>query len=165
MATTALRGNPVQVKGDLPSIGSKAPAFSLTQLDLSDVSLDSFKGKRVVLNIFPSIDTGICAMSVRTFNAKAAGLDNTVILCISKDLPFAHKRFCGAEGIENVVSLSQMRDTAFMTDYGVELADGPMAGLFARSVVVLNENHEVIYTEMVDDITHEPNYEAALAAL
>lgn len=165
MASTALKGNPVQLKGELPAIGTSAPSFTLTNIDLSDVSLSDFAGKRVVLNIFPSIDTGICAMSVRTFNAKAAELDNTAILCVSVDLPFAHKRFCGAEGIDNVISVSQVRNTEFMDNYGVEMADGPMAGMLARSVVVLDENHKVIHTELVDDITHEPNYEAAISVL
>lgn len=165
MASTALKGNPVQLKGELPSKGSIAPSFTLTKIDLSDVSLNDFAGKKVVLNIFPSIDTGICAMSVRKFNAEASNLDNTAVLCVSVDLPFAHKRFCGAEGIENVISVSQVRNTEFMDNYGVEMADGPMAGMLARSVVVLNENHEVVHTELVDDITHEPNYEAAISAL
>lgn len=165
MATTALKGNPVQLKGELPTVGTVAPDFTLTQMDLSDVSLDNFKGKKIVLNIFPSIDTGICAASVRKFNEESAKLDNTVVLCVSRDLPFAHKRFCGAEGIEGVVSVSQIRNTQFMDNYGVELADGPMAGLLARAVVVLNENHEVVYTELVPEITTEPNYDAATAAL
>lgn len=165
MASTALKGNPVQLKGELPSVGNQAPSFTLTKMDLSDVSLNDFAGKKVVLNIFPSIDTGICAMSVRKFNAEASNLDNTAVLCVSVDLPFAHKRFCGAEGIENVISVSQVRNTEFMDNYGVEMADGPMAGMLARSVVVLNENHEVVHTELVDDITHEPNYEAAISAL
>ncbi|NVK28330.1 MAG: thiol peroxidase [Flavobacteriia bacterium] len=165
MAKTALKGNPVQLKGELPAVGSAAPDFTLTQMDLSDVSLDNFKGKKIVLNIFPSVDTGICAASVRKFNEESAKLDNTVVLCVSRDLPFAHKRFCGAEGIDGVVSVSQIRNTQFMDNYGVELADGPMAGLLARSVVVLNENHEVVYTELVPEITTEPNYDAAMAAL
>ncbi|KAB2814716.1 thiol peroxidase [Phaeocystidibacter luteus] len=165
MATTALKGNPVQLKGELPTVGTVAPDFTLTQMDLSDVSLDNFKGKKIVLNIFPSVDTGICAASVRKFNEESAKLDNTVVLCVSRDLPFAHNRFCGAEGIEGVVSVSQIRNTQFMDNYGVELADGPMAGLLARAVVVLNENHEVVYTELVPEITTEPNYDAATAAL
>lgn len=165
MSKTAFKGNPVQMGGDLPQIGAKAPDFRLTNTDLADISLDSFSGKRVILNIFPSIDTGVCAASVRTFNQHAANMDNAVVVCVSKDLPFAHKRFCGAEGIENVVSASEFKDHSFSKAYGVEMQDGPLVGLMARSVVVVNKKGEVIHTEIVDDITHEPNYEAAINAL
>ncbi len=166
MAQTALKGNTVNTVGELPAEGSLAPDFTLVGSDLSESSLSDFSGKKVILNIFPSIDTGICAMSVRKFNEEASNLDNTVVLCISVDLPFAHGRFCGAEGIENVVTLSQFRDEgAFGRDYGIRLADGPMKGLDGRAVVVLNEKGTVVYTELVPEITQEPNYEAALAAL
>ncbi len=165
MSKTAFKGNPVQMGGDLPQIGAKAPDFRLTNTDLADISLDSFSGKRVILNIFPSIDTGVCAASVRNFNQHAANMDNAVVVCVSKDLPFAHKRFCGAEGIENVVNASEFKDHSFSKAYGVEMQDGPLVGLMARSVVVVNEKGEVIHTEIVDDITHEPNYEAAMNVL
>jgi thioredoxin-dependent peroxiredoxin len=151
--------------GNLPPVGTIANNFSLTALDMQDVSLDKFAGKNVVLNIFPSIDTRVCAMSVREFNKRAAGLANTVVLCISHDLPFAFKRFCGAEGIENVISLSDFKTKAFGKNYGVELLDGPFAGLHARAVVVLDANHKVAYSEMVPVIGQEPDYDKALAAI
>lgn len=165
MATITLKGNEIHTEGSLPSIGAEAADFTLTKSDLSDVSLADFKGKKVVLNVFPSIDTGICAASVRHFNEDAAGMDNTVVLCISKDLPFAHKRFCEAEGIENVVTGSQMKDDSFTSSYKVAIADGPMKGLMSRAVVVIDEEGKVVYTEQVPEITQEPNYEKALAAL
>lgn len=165
MAQTKLKGNPVNTLGDLPVVGSKAPELKLTKSDLSDVSLSNFQGKKKILNIFPSIDTPVCATSVRKFNEKAATLPNTVVLCISADLPFAHKRFCGAEGISNVETLSDFRNPDFAKSYGVGLADGPMAGLHARSIVVLDENDKVLHTELVDDIVNEPNYEKALSVL
>lgn len=165
MAHTKLQGNPINTIGDLPEPGSTAPNFCLTAGDLKDLSLGEFKGKKVLLNIYPSIDTGVCAMSVRKFNAEAAALQNTVVLGISRDLPFALGRFCGAEGIDKVHTLSEMRDRNFGKEYGVEITDGPMAGLLARSVVVIDEQGKVVYTELVDDIVHEPNYEAALQAL
>ena len=165
MAQVTLKGNPVQVKGELPAVGSKAPAFSLVAGNLSDVTLASLAGKRKVLNIFPSVDTPTCATSVRTFNAKANELANTVVLCISADLPFAQARFCGAEGLENVVTLSTMRGREFLANYGVEIAGGPLVGVSARAVVVLDANDKVIHAELVAEITQEPNYEAALAAL
>ena len=165
MASTKLAGNPVSLAGDFPTKGAPAPDFKGVIQDLSEITLDSFKGKRKVLNIFPSIDTDVCATSVRKFNEKAAGLKNTQVICLSKDLPFALKRFCGAEGIENVVAASLFRDHAFAENAGVLLTDGPLKGLTARAVLVLDESDQVIYAQLVDDITHEPDYDAALAAL
>lgn len=165
MAQVTLRGNPVTVDGQLPQVGEQAPAFTLVGTDLSDISLNSFSGKRKVLNIFPSVDTPTCATSVRKFNTEAGGLDNTVVLCISADLPFAQARFCGAEGLENVVSLSTMRGTEFLKNYGVALASGPLVGVAARAVVVLDENDKVLHSELVAEIGSEPDYSAALAAL
>ncbi|MDB6146160.1 MAG: tpx [Pseudomonas sp.] len=165
MAQVTRRGTPVQVNGVLPAVGSKAPAFSLVGADLSDVTLNTFAGKRKVLNIFPSVDTPTCAKSVRTFNEQAGKLNNAVVLCISADLPFAQARFCGAEGLENVQNLSTMRGQEFMKNYGVEIADGGMVGLTTRAVVVLDENDNVLHSELVPEIGQEPNYEAALAVL
>ncbi|BDU20165.1 thiol peroxidase [Dyella sp. GSA-30] len=165
MSTVTLKGNPVHVDGSLPATGATAPAFSLVAKDLKNVTLADFAGKRKVLNIFPSVDTPTCATSVRHFNQDASSLDNAVVLCISADLPFAQARFCGAEGLENVVTLSTMRGAAFLKDYGVAIADGPLAGLAARAVVVLDEHDKVLHTELVGEIAHEPNYDAALAAL
>ena len=164
MATTAFKGNPVSTSGELHADGSTAPAFDLVGSDLSAVTSESLAGKKVVLNIFPSVDTGVCATSVRTFNEKAAGLENTAVVCVSADLPFAAARFCAAEGIENVSTGSTFRST-FSTDYGVKMIDGPLAGLNARSVVVLDAAGKVLYTQLVDEITTEPDYDAALAAL
>ncbi|HEY3531193.1 MAG TPA: thiol peroxidase [Nocardioides sp.] len=164
MATATLHGNPVHTVGDLPSVGDAAPAYTLTRQDLSDVSSDTFKGSRVVLNIFPSVDTKTCAASVRHFNALAASLDDTVVVCVSADLPFAMRRFCGAEGIENVVTGSAFR-SSFGTDYGVTMTDGPMRGLLARSVVVVDTDGSVLHTQVVPDIGTEPDYDAAVAAL
>lgn len=165
MATVTFKGNPVRIGGSFPTVGSKAPAFRLVAGDLSERTLADFAGKRKVLNLFPSIDTGVCAASVRRFNQEAAGLENTVVLCISADLPFAQGRFCGAEGIQNVTMLSMMRGREFLTDYGVAMEDGPLAGLAARAVVVLDEHDRVIHAQRVAEITHEPEYAAALAAL
>ncbi|MGE4307456.1 MAG: thiol peroxidase [Novosphingobium sp.] len=165
MTEVTLRGAPIQVAGDFPQAGDQARAFRLVGTDLADVELSAFAGKRKVLNIFPSVDTPICATSVRKFNAQASGLSNTVVLCISADLPFAQKRFCGAEGLENVVSLSTMRGTQFLDDYGVAIASGPLAGVAARAVVVLDEQDRVLYSELVGEIGTEPNYEAAIASL
>ena len=165
MATVALRGNPVQTSGNLPSVGSKAPDFQLVKQDLSTVSLSDVAGKKVVLNIFPSIDTPTCATSVRKFNEKAAGKAGVVVLCISKDLPFAAKRFCGAEGIENVITASGFRDTAFEDAYGVKILDSGLKGLLARAVVVVDGSGVVIHTELVSEIGAEPDYEAALAKI
>lgn len=165
MAQVTLKGNAVSTSGDLPSTGSAAPDFKLVKTDLSEVSLSDFKGKKVVLNIFPSIDTGTCATSVREFNKKASELDNTVVLCISKDLPFAQARFCGAEGIDKVETLSAFRSDTFAKDYGIEMTDGPLKGLTARSVVVLDAEGKVTYTQLVSEIVDEPDYEGALKAL
>ncbi|GAB3789321.1 thiol peroxidase [Dyella agri] len=165
MSTVHFKGQPVRVDGSFPAPGSQAPAFRLVGGDLSEATLANHAGKRKVLNIFPSVDTGVCATSVRRFNELASTLDNTVVLCISADLPFAQGRFCGAEGIQNVQMLSLMRGREFLRDYGVAIADGPLAGLAARSVVVLDAHDKVIHAELVDEITHEPNYDAALKAL
>ncbi|WP_325198680.1 thiol peroxidase [Kingella oralis] len=164
MTTVTFSGNPVQLKGALPAVGAAAPAFTLTAADLADKTLADFAGKRKVLNIFPSIDTGVCQQSVRTFNQRAAALNNTVVLCISADLPFAQARFCGAEGLDNVVTLSSFR-SSFAQDYGVALADGALRGLTARAVVVLDENNKVLHVGLVPEITQEPDYDAALAVL
>ncbi len=163
MATITLRGNPINTSGELPHKGAAAPAFTLVKTDMSEVSLSSYKGKKV-LNIFPSVDTPVCALSVRTFNQKAAERPGVTVLNISADLPFAHKRFCAAEGIQNVESLSSFR-SSFGKDYGVVMTSGPLSGLFARAVVILDENNHVIYTELVPEIAKEPNYDAALAAV
>ncbi len=162
MATTALGGNPVTTVGDLPAVGSAAPAFSLTGSDFSDVSLGS--GTRTVLNIFPSVDTGVCAASVKKFNELAAGLDNTVVVCVSNDLPFAQARFCGAEGIEKVTVASGFK-SSFGQDYGVAMTDGKFEGLLARSVVVVDVDGSVLYHELVPEIAQEPDYDAAVSAL
>lgn len=164
MAETKFQGNPVKINGDLPTEGTKAPEFTLTGTDLSDISASDFAGKKIVLNIFPSVDTGVCAQSVRTFNQKAAGLDNTAVVCVSKDLPFAMERFCAAEGIENVVSASAFR-SSFGEDFGVVQEDGPLKGLLARAVVVLDAEGNVVYTQLVPEITEEPDYAAALSAI
>lgn len=158
-------GNPIQIEGQFPQVGQQAPAFSLIAADLSEASLQNYVGKRKILNIFPSVDTGVCATSVRKFNSEAAALNNTVVLCISADLPFAQKRFCGAENLENVATLSTMRGREFLTDYGVAITTGKLAGVAARAVVVLDENNEVLHSELVPEIAQEPNYEAALAVL
>lgn len=165
MATVTLKGNPVDVAGTLPAAGTAAPAFTLTAGDLSDVGLAAFAGKKKILNIFPSVDTPTCATSVRKFNEKAAARDGVAVLCISADLPFAQKRFCGAEGIEGVANLSTFRNPGFAEAYGVKLASGPLAGLTARAVVVLDENDQVLHSELVAEIADEPNYDAALAVL
>ncbi|WP_309133321.1 thiol peroxidase [Brevibacterium sp.] len=164
MAKTAFQGTPVKTVGELPEKGSQAPAFTLVGTDLSEVNSADVAGKRVVLNIFPSLDTDVCAASVRKFNELAGSLDNTTVLCVSNDLPFAQARFCGAEGIENVVAASGFR-SAFGKEFGVTMVDGPLAGLLARSVVVLDEKGTVSYTQLVDEITTEPDYDAAKAAL
>jgi thiol peroxidase len=165
MASITLGGNPIHTSGELPKIGSKATDFQLVQNDLSVATLANFAGSRLVLNIFPSIDTGTCATSVRKFNESASKLENTKVLCISRDLPFAQKRFCGAEGLENVVNLSDFKDGSFGKNYGLEISDGPLAGLHSRVVIVLDENGIVKYTEQVAEIANEPNYENALASL
>jgi thiol peroxidase len=165
MAQTKLGEAIVNTNGTLPAVGSSASNFTLTGTDFNEVSLNDYKGKNIVLNIFPSIDTRVCAMSVREFNKRASSLNNTVILSISKDLPPAFKRFCAAEGIENVVPLSDFRNKGFSKGYGVEMTDGNLAGLFARAIVVLDTNLKVIHTELVPAIGQEPDYEAALKAL
>jgi thioredoxin-dependent peroxiredoxin len=165
MAQVTLQGNAFNTSGNLPSVGSIAPAFELVKNDLSSQVLSDLKGKKVVLNIFPSLDTAVCAASVRKFNVEAAKKDNTVVLGVSKDLPFASGRFCAAEGIENVTTVSAFRDAKFGADYGVQIVDGPLAGLFARSIVVIDENGKVIYNELVPETVNEPNYDAALAVL
>ncbi|BFP43411.1 thiol peroxidase [Flavobacteriaceae bacterium GF1] len=165
MATVTLKGNEIHTMGNLPGNGSQAPDFTLVKNDLGTTTLSDYKGQKVVLNIFPSIDTGTCAQSVRQFNQEAAELVNTKILCISKDLPFAQARFCGAEGIEKVETLSDFRDGNFGKSYNVEFTDGPLQGLHSRAVVVLDENGTVTYSEQVPEIVDEPNYKAALEAL
>lgn len=165
MSQVTLHGNPINVDGKLPAKGQQAPAFSLVNGDLSDITLNDFAGKRKVLNIFPSVDTPTCAMSVRKFNTQASQLANTVVLCISADLPFAQKRFCGAEGIDNVVNLSTMRGQAFLQDYGVAISSGPLVGVSARAVVVLDEHDKVLHAELVKEIGDEPDYAAAINAL
>lgn len=165
MSLIAFKGNPVNTSGSLPAVGTEAPNFRVTDTNLQDVTMKSLAGSKVVLNIFPSIDTGVCAASVREFNKRASQLHNTKVLNVSKDLPFAHKRFCGAEGIENVHSAGQFKDNSFSQNYMVDMLDGPLAGLMSRAVVVVDAEGKVVYTEQVPDITQEPNYDAALAAI
>ena len=165
MAQVTLRGNPVTISGELPKVGSPAPDFTLTKMDLSDVSKGDLKGKRVILNIYPSVDTPTCAASERAFAKRSAEKPNTAILCVSADLPFAHKRFCAAEGIDAVEPVSTYRDASFLDAYGVRIVDGPLRGLCARAVVVLDEKGTVLHTEMVAEIADEPNYDAALQVL
>lgn len=165
MAQVTLGGQPTHTSGDLPAVGSEAPPFTLTKADLSPVTKDDLAGQNVVLNIFPSIDTSTCATSVRTFNERAASLDDTTVVCVSADLPFAQSRFCGAEGIENVVTASTFRHPEFLADYGVRLVDGVLEGLAARSVVVLDGDGNVVHTELVSEIANEPDYDAALDAI
>lgn len=164
MASVTLKGNPQNTNGELPPVGQQAPDFTLVDTDLADVKLSDFQGKRVVLNIFPSVDTPTCAQSVRHFNAEASALKNTEVVCVSQDLPFALARFCGAEGLDQVTTASAFR-SSFANDYGVRLTDGPLAGLTARAVVVVDEQGKVLHTELVSEISSEPNYEAALNAL
>jgi thiol peroxidase len=165
MAKVKLRGNPVNTVGSLPAVGETAPGFTVVDKDLKEVHLQDYAGQKVVLNIFPSVDTPTCAMSVRRFNAEIAKRDNAVAVCVSMDLPFAHARFCGAEGIANVVSASAFRRPEFGDDYGVRMTDGPLAGLFARAVVVVDENGRVVYHQLVPEIAEEPDYDAALRAI
>ncbi len=165
MTKITLKGNPINTVGSLPSAGALAPGFILTKTDLSDVTLADFKGKKLILNIFPSLDTSVCATSVRRFNAEAEKLDNTVVLCVSRDLPFAHNRFCTVEGLKNVIPLSELRNNDFGKDYGVSITDGPMEGLFSRAIVVINQAGEIVYTEQVPEIAQEPDYEKALNSL
>jgi thioredoxin-dependent peroxiredoxin len=165
MAKITLKGNPVNTSGNLPVKGTKAPEFTLVKSDLSTLKLSELSGKKLILNIFPSLDTSVCAMSVRKFNQAAAGLTNAAVLAISKDLPFAHGRFCSTEGITNVITLSGFRDSAFGKAYGIDIIDGPLAGLYARSIVVIDEAGKIIYTQLVPEITQEPDYNAAINAL
>lgn len=165
MAEIMLKGNSIHTIGDLPETGSQAPDFTLTKTDLSDVKLSDLKGRRVILNVFPSLDTAVCATSVRKFNEEASQLENTEVLCASLDLPFAHNRFCVAEGIEKVSAVSELRSRDFGTDYGLRIIDGPLAGLFSRAVIVIDENGKVIYTEQVPEIAQEPDYQSAVEVL
>lgn len=165
MAKTAFKGSPVNTSGSLPVAGSKAPDFKLTKTDLTETSLKDFSGKRIILNIFPSIDTPVCQASTRKFSQEASKLPNTAIVCVSKDLPFAHKRFCAAEGISSLTTTSELRDAGFGQAYGVRITDTVLAGLFARAVVVVDESGKVVHTELVPEIANEPNYEKALNAL
>ncbi|GAB3458088.1 thiol peroxidase [Insolitispirillum peregrinum] len=165
MASITLKGNPVSTVGDLPAVGTAAPDFRLTRTDLSEVTLADLAGKTVILSVFPSVDTPTCATSVRTFNAKAAALPNTVVLCASADLPFAHKRFCGAEGLDAVVSASDLRDKGFGARYGLTIAAGPLEGLLARAVLVIGADGVVRHAQLVSEIADEPDYAAALAAI
>ena len=165
MASITLGGNPIHTNGELPAVGSKATDFNMVKTDLGTATLADFAGSKVVLKIFPSIDTGTCAASVRKFNEKASALANTKVLCISRDLPFAQKRFCGAEGLENVINLSDFKEGSFGKNYGLEITDGPLAGLHSRVVIVLDENGTILHIEQVKEIADEPNYDAALAVL
>jgi len=159
MATVTFKGSPVSTNGSLPEVGAVAPDFKLVGASLNEISLADFKGKRVVLNIFPSLDTGVCAASVRNFNKWASEKENTVVICVSKDLPFAMSRFCAAEGLENVITASDFRYNNFATDFGVLMTDGPLAGLMARSVVAVDENGKVVYNQLVPEIVEEPSYD------
>ena len=165
MAKITLKGNPVNTSGNLPSKGSNAPEFTLVKSDLGSLSLSELKGNKVILNIFPSLDTSVCATSVRKFNQLAAGKSNVKVLAISKDLPFAHGRFCSTEGIANVVTLSGFRDNSFGKAYGVDIIDGALAGLYARCIVVIDETGKVVYNQQVPEITQEPDYDSALASV
>jgi len=165
MASIKLGGNPINTNGELPKVGSKAPAFTMVKNDLTIATLNDFEGTRLVLNIFPSIDTPTCATSVRKFNEQASQLANTKVLCISRDLPFAQKRFCGAEGLDNVINLSDFKDGSFGKTYGLEITDSVLSGLHSRVVIIIDENSKIIYTEQVPEIADEPNYENALAVL
>jgi thiol peroxidase len=165
MASITLGGNPIHTNSELPQIGSKAIDFNLVKTDLGATTLADFAGSRIILNIFPSIDTGTCATSVRKFNEKASSLNNTKVLCISRDLPFAQKRFCGAEGLEQVINLSDFKDGSFGKNYGLEITDGPLAGLHSRVIIVIDENGSILHTEQVSEIANEPNYEAAISVL
>lgn len=165
MADITFHGNPVHTRGELPAVGSRAPEIDLVGVDLGPVALAGLAGRRVVLNIFPSLDTSVCATSVRRFNELAAGLENTTVVCVSKDLPFAAGRFCTTEGIENVVTGSAFRSHAMSRDYGLRMTDGPLKGLLARAVVVIDEDGTIIHTQLVPEVTDEPDYDAAVAAL
>ncbi|MCL7486917.1 MAG: thiol peroxidase [Desulfobulbaceae bacterium] len=165
MAQITLQGNPIETVGSLPGMNTRAPEFTLTRTDLSDCRLSDFSGQTVVLNIFPSIDTSVCAASVRRFNAEASNYDNTVVLCVSADLPFAHQRFCEGEGLDRVIPLSVFRSPDFGKNYGVTIASGPIAGLLSRAIVIIDKEGRIVYTEQVPEIAQEPDYEAALQVL
>ncbi len=165
METVYFKGTPCHTYGQIPAVGTLAPGFNLAGKGLDEVRLSDYKGKRVVLNVFPSLDTPVCAASVRKFNQEAAGLENTAVVCISMDLPFAMGRFCSAEGIENVTVASAFRSPVFSQEYGLQIVDGPLAGLLARAVIVLDENHKVIYSDLVEEITNEPDYKGAISVL
>lgn len=165
METVFFNGTPCHTYGNIPAVGSKAPAFNLVSKDLTDVNLSDFEGKRVVLNVFPSLDTPVCAASVRRFNQEAANMKDVAVVCVSMDLPFAEGRFCSANGIENVTVTSAFRSPTFAQNYGLQIVDGPLAGLLARAVIVIDENHNVIYSDLVEEITKEPDYEGALSVL
>lgn len=165
MAKITLKGESIETVGELPEVKTAAPDFTLTETDLSDVSLASYRGKRIILNIFPSIDTDVCAASARRFNEEVNRLDNTVVFCISADLPFAHKRFCEAEGLKNIIPLSVFRSGEFGIDYGVTITSGPLKGLLSRAIVIIDQQGEVTYTEQVTEIAQEPDYDAALKAV
>ncbi|MDE6526122.1 MAG: thiol peroxidase [Muribaculaceae bacterium] len=165
METVFFKGSPCHTYGNIPAVGIKAPDFKLVTKDLAEITCDDFKGKRVVLNVFPSLDTPVCAASVRRFNVEASKLDNTAVVCVSMDLPFAMSRFCSAEGIDNVTAASAFRSPTFAQQYGLQLVDGPLAGLLARAVIVMDENHQIIYSDLVGEITDEPDYEGAISVL
>jgi thiol peroxidase len=165
MAQITFKGTPVNTFGALPAVGGAAPDFALIGSDLSTITLDNFAGKKVIINIFPSVDTGVCALQLKTFSQRAADMNDVVLLFISLDLPFAFNRFCGAEGIKNAVTASDFRSLSVGEDYGVEMQDGPLAGLYARATLVLDADHKVAYSELVPEITQEPNYDAAMAAI
>ena len=165
METIYFKGTPCHTYGNIPAVGTKAPCFNLVTKDLTDIRCNDFPGKRIVLNIFPSLDTPVCAASVRRFNQEAAGLTDTEVVCVSMDLPFAQGRFCSAEGIENVIVASAFRSPTFSQQFGLQIVDGPLAGLLARAVIVLDENHKVIFSDLVEEITNEPDYEGAISVL
>ena len=165
MAQIAFKGNPAHTAGELPKAGDSAPDFSLTGTDLADISLASYSGKNLIISVFPSLDTPVCAASVRRFNVEAGKLKNTVVICVSRDLPFAHKRFCVAEGLSNVVSASEYRNASFSDGYGLRIIDGPLAGLLSRAIIVIDATGKILYTEQVPEITQEPDYDRALAIL
>jgi thiol peroxidase len=165
MASITFKGQPIHTCGELPKVGEEAPDFTLVKSDLSEARLSDFRGKYVVLNIFPSLDTGVCAASVRRFNKEAAGMKNTVVLCISADLPFAAERFCSTEGIENVITLSTFRNSSFGEQYGLTIVDGPMKGLLARAVIVVNPEGKIVYEELVPEIAQEPDYNSAINSI
>ena len=165
MAQIKFKGNPVHTAGELPKAGDTAPDFRLTGTDLADISLASYSGKNLIISVFPSLDTPVCAASVRRFNVEAGKLKNTVVICVSRDLPFAHKRFCVAEGLSNVVSASEYRNASFSDGYGLRIIDGPLAGLLSRAIIVIDATGKILYTEQVPEITQEPDYDRALAIL